>query len=451
MTFSSPFFLALVLPPFAGFYFLVPDKWRNGYLLAVSLLFYLWVEPVAIAVMAFLAVASHFLAKKAARHGKVAVASAVILNVAVLAVYKYNGFLIARLNLGIDRFALAAGMSFYVFQLISYVIDVAGGKSPAGTLSNVLLYVSFMPKIPCGPIVRFGEFMEGKAYRKADRGNITAGFHQFFTGLAKKALLADMLARAVDPIFATPTGQIPCAYCWLGAIAYSLQIYFDFSGYSDMAIGLARVFNYRLPVNFDFPYVSHSLQEFWRRWHMSLSFWFRDYIYIPLGGSRRGSLIACANTMVVFLLCGIWHGSLWTFFWWGALHGAVSVLERLGLRKLLAKLPPALSNAYLLLVVVFGWVLFRSPSMGYALGFMRNMVFGNPGCHPADYYVATKFASYGQIFVLATAMAVAYPGAYRLLSALNARSRGALFVAVAVLAYVFAMTGDVTPGIYEGF
>ena len=350
-----------------------------------------------------------------------------------------------------SRFALAAGMSFYVFQLISYVVDVRAGKVSAGTLSDVLLYVSFIPKVPCGPIVRFGEFMDCKALRSADTGNIVYGMRLFFVGLAKKVLVADMLARVVDTIFEMQPAQIPCVYCWVGAIAYSLQIYFDFSGYSDMAIGLARVFNYRLPANFDFPYVSRSLQEFWRRWHMSLSFWFRDYIYIPLGGSRRGTMVACLNTMVVFLLCGVWHGSSWTFFLWGAIHGVVSVLERLWLRKALARIPAFLANAYLLLVVVFSWVVFRSPSVEYALGFMRNMVLGNAGCHPADFIVMTRFTTYGELFIFAGAMALSYPAVYRFAALANAKTRGALLAIIAVLAYVFAMTGTVAPGIYENF
>ncbi len=450
MPFSSPLFLSMVLPVFAGLYFAVPCKWRNGYLLLASLLFYFWIEPVAIATLVFLAVASHGLARVAAK-SRFAAGAAIVINVVVLAAYKYNEFFIRHVSFNMGRFALAAGMSFYVFQLISYVADVRSGKIPVGTLPDVLLYVSFVPKVPCGPIVRFGEFLGCKALRDADKDNVVSGLRLFFIGLAKKVLVADMLARVADPVFGTPPAQIPCVYCWVGAIAYSLQIYFDFSGYSDMAIGLARVFNHRLPVNFDFPYVSRSLQEFWRRWHMSLSFWFRDYIYIPLGGSRRGTVVACLNTMAVFLLCGIWHGSSWTFFLWGALHGAVLILERLWFRKVLAKIPAFLANAYLLLVVVFSWVVFRSPSVEYALGFMRNMVLGNAGCPPADFIVATSFATYGEFFIFAGAMALSYPAVYRFAALANTKTRGALLAIIAVLAYVFAMTGTVASGIYENF
>ena len=450
MPFSSPAFLSVVLPLLIGGYFSISEKWRNGFLLLASLSFYLWIEPVAIIVMLILAIASYYLARLAAKH-RFAVISAIAINVVVLVVYKYNGFFIDHMNLRINKFALAAGMSFYVFQLISYVMDVRSGKASGGSLSDMLLYVSFLPKIPCGPIVRFQEFVDCKRQREALKSNVVSGMRLFFLGLAKKALIADMLARIADPIFGTPVEQIPCVYCWLGAIAYSLQIYFDFSGYSDMAIGLASVFNFRLPTNFDFPYASRSLQEFWRRWHMSLSFWFRDYVYIPLGGGRRGTIRACFNTLVVFLLCGIWHGSTWTFFFWGAYHGIILVLEKLWLKKVLAKIPAFISNAYLLLVVVFGWVLFRSSSIQYALGFISNMLWGNSNCHAMDFVTAAKFATYGEVFIFVGAIAASFPAPCRLLSALNGKTRGVLLVMLAVLSYVFAMTGTITPGIYESF
>lgn len=315
----------------------------------------------------------------------------------------------------------------------------------------MLLYVAFLPKIPCGPIVRFQDFVDCKRQRNVVKSNVVSGMRLFSLGLAKKTLIADMLARIADPVFSTPVEHIPCVYCWVGAIAYSLQIYFDFSGFSDMAIGLARVFNFRLPINFDFPYASKSLQEFWRRWHMSLSFWFRDYVYIPLGGGRNGTFRACFNTMVVFLLCGIWHGSTWTFFIWGAYHGIILVLERLLLKKVLAKIPAVVANAYLLLVVVFGWVLFRAPSIGYAFGYVGNMLCGNASCSVMDYVAAAKFATYGEAFILLGAIVVSFPAPCRLLSAINGKTRGMLLAMIAIVAYVFAMTGTVTPGIYESF
>lgn len=457
MTFASPFFLSIVLPVLVAAYFALPAGRRNAFLLAASLLAYAWVAPVGIAILLVLTVSNHLLAVLAARRRdsdrvrRTAIFAAVALDAATLAACKYGGFLADRLGPGFPRFALAAGMSFYVFQLISYVADAGSGKTSVGSMKDVLLYVCFVPKVPCGPIARFYDFTASCKDHSLNPADIAYGTRRFFVGLAKKALLADMLARAVDPIFGTPVEMLPCAYCWLGAIAYSLQIYFDFSGCSDMAIGLARIFGYKLPENFDFPYSSRSIQEFWRRWHMSLSFWLRDYVYIPLGGSRHGAVRACLNTMAVFLLCGIWHGSTWTFVLWGALHGAAVVAERLGLKRLLAAVPEAFARAYVLLFVAFGWVVFRSPSVEYALGFMCNMVLGNPS-HPASGFVqATNFVTFGETWIMLAAMLAAFAAPCRILSAIDRRTRGILFAAVALLAYVFAMTGNVTPGIYEKF
>ena len=449
MPFTSPFFLSIILPTLVGGYFLVPRSWRTPFLLCFSLLFYLWIEPIAFFVMVALAATNYGLAKLAEKRKSLALASAIAIDVGTLLLFKYNRMAIAVLGIGLPGFAMAAGMSFYIFQLISYVVDVGGKKTKAGSFVDLLLYVCFLPKVPCGPIARFVEF----SGNSCDAGcrNVASGFRLFFTGLAKKALIADMLARVVDPVFDTPVTQIPCAYCWLGAVSYSLQIYFDFSGYSDMAIGLARIFNYKLPVNFDFPYASRSLQEFWRRWHMSLSFWFRDYLYKPLGGSRCGVARACLNTMIVFVLCGMWHGSSLTFVIWGAIHGLVLVFERLWLRKVLTKSPSVLANAYLLFVVGIGWVFFRSPSIGFATAFLKNMFCGNVAAHAVDFVVAAKFTTYGEALILSVALAGAFPAGWRLLSRLDKWTRGVFFAIVAALAYIFAMTGTVAPGIYENF
>lgn len=451
MPFTSPLFLSIVLPAFIGVCFSIPKEWRNTFLLVGSLLFYFWIEPVAIVVMVLLATANHVLSGVTGKWRKNALLTAVILDVGVLAFYKYNGWFLDQIDSEMPRFPLAAGISFYTFQLISYVVDAGKTKAPSRSFRDLLLYVCFLPKIPCGPIARFDAFTVGKGDRCANGVNIASGLRLFFCGLAKKVLVADMLARVADPVFGTPASQIPCAYCWLGALAYSLQIYFDFSGYSDMAIGLARIFNYDLPRNFDFPYASRTLQEFWRRWHMSLSLWLRDYIYIPLGGGRCGKARACLNIMVVFLLCGTWHGSSWTFFVWGAFHGIVLVLERLGLKKVLDRLPPILANAYLLLVVLFGWVLFRSPSIEFALTFIRNMILGNPDVRAMDFAIAAQFVTYGEAFILVGAMAASFPVVWKAVALLDKRTKGVLFVVVATMAYVFAMSGTVSPGIYENF
>jgi alginate O-acetyltransferase complex protein AlgI len=451
MSFTSTIFLSIVLPVLVGGHFLMPTKLRKAFLLIASLLFYVWVEPVSSLVLVFLTLFSFGLTRPVKRRRKSALFVAVMIDVAILALYKYNSFLVSLSDGRFPRFVLAAGMSFYVFQLISYLVDIYGGKVEPGSFGDLLLYVSFIPKIPCGPIVRFAEFGEGLNERSFSADNFASGLRRFFVGLVKKVLLADMMARIVNPVFATNVSLLPSAYCWTAAIAYTIQIYFDFSGYSDMAIGIARVFNFKFPENFDFPYSSRSIQEFWRRWHISLSLWFRDYVYFPLGGSRRGVWRTCLNTMVVFLLCGVWHGSTWTFFIWGLCHGAILIIERIGFKRILDKLPTALANAYVFVFALFSWVLFRAPSLEYALGFMRNMVFGNPAASVHDFSQALFFVDYSGIILLLAGIALSYPTVSGLLGRLDKRTHGVLLAVAAILAYAFAMTGSVSPGIYENF
>ncbi len=451
MSFSSPVFLSIVLPLLLGGHFAMPPAWRKVYLLVASLIFYIWIEPVSVLVLVALAVATQLFAKFVARKRRIALIIAIGINLVVLALYKYNSFLADCFAFDIPRFALAAGMSFYVFQLISYLVDVYDGKEQPTSTGDLLLFTSFFPKIPCGPIVRFGEFKESLDTRRFTADNFSSGLRRFFIGLAKKVLLADMLAKIVNPVFGTEVHQIPSVYCWLAAIAYMLQIYFDFSGYSDMAIGIAKMLNFKFPENFDFPYSSKSIQEFWRRWHISLSFWFRDYVYIPMGGSRKGNWRACFNSMIVFILCGIWHGSTWTFALWGASHGLILLAERMGLKKVLGKAPAVVANVYVLIFSLFSWVLFRSPSVEYAFGFMRNMILGNPTCHFRDFAKALFFVDYSSALLLIAGVVLSYPFPCKKLGKLDNRLHGALFAFIAILAYIFAMTGAVNPGIYENF
>ena len=327
MVFTSAVFLGVFLPLLIGVYFLANAKARPYVLLVFSLLFYAWGEPSAVFIMLALMVLNYFLALGMAAAGERKWLSAILLGVGVcadlgaLVAYKYIGFIVSNLlpvfnhfgvKMEVPQVALPIGISFYVFQIISYMVDVRRGTVEAQRNPfKFMLYVSLFPQLIAGPIVRYATIAQDIENRTADFDNIVAGFRRFTIGLAKKVLIADVMAGAVDVIFAAKVETIPGFYCWLGAIMYTLQIYFDFSGYSDMAIGLGRVFNFRFLENFDHPYASCSVQEFWRRWHISLSSWFRDYLYIPLGGNRKGTVRTYVNLFVVFLLCGVWHGAAW--------------------------------------------------------------------------------------------------------------------------------------------
>ena len=306
MVFTSPVFLGLFLPTLFAFYFLANNTARPYVLLVFSLLFYAWGEPSAVVTMVALMVVNYVLARAIAASGerrglaKTLLAVGVTVDLGALVAYKYLGFLAENLlpvlktvGLGYDvpKIALPIGISFYVFQIISYIVDVFRGTVAAQRNPfKFMLYVSLFPQLIAGPIVRYATIAQDIENRTANFENIVAGIRRFALGLAKKVLVADAMASMADVIFAAPVESIPCFYCWFGAVAYTIQIYFDFSGYSDMAIGLGRMFNFRFLENFDHPYGSRSIQEFWRRWHISLSTWFRDYLYIPLGGSRKGSV-----------------------------------------------------------------------------------------------------------------------------------------------------------------
>jgi alginate O-acetyltransferase complex protein AlgI len=266
------------------------------------------------------------------------------------------------------------GISFFTFQAVAYLADIYKGEiEPAGSLFRFALFKSFFPQLIAGPIVRYQQVADDFAADHASEDLFARGVSRFIIGLAKKVIIADNLAPLVDSIFRFPTDAMSAELAWLGALAFGLQIYFDFSGYSDMAIGLAAMFGIRFPENFRHPYVATSIQDFWRRWHISLSTWFRDYLYIPLGGSRYGPLRTCANLFIVFALCGLWHGASWAFLAWGLFHGAFLALERTPFGSLLARAPAPVQHGYVIVVVLVGWAIFRSPTLDHALGMLSAM------------------------------------------------------------------------------
>jgi len=305
---------------------------------------------------------------------------AVIVNLGFLAVFKYAGMMVGTadtlfgLRLDIPVIALPIGISFYTFQAMSYVVDVYRGDTLASkSYAKVLLYISFFPQLIAGPIIKYHDVDAQLDSRRVTTQGVALGLRRFSVGLGKKVLIANTMGVVADSLFGAPTAQVNIAGAWLGAFAYVMQIYFDFSGYSDMAIGLARMFGFRYKENFLYPYVSSSIKEFWRRWHISLSTWFKEYLYIPLGGNRKGRARTGLNKVIVFFFCGLWHGASWTFVIWGLFHGAFLLLEEYLPIK---KLPKAVGVVYALLVVTLGFVLFRSSSLDQAAYLIGQMFSG---------------------------------------------------------------------------
>ena len=367
MIFSSLTFLCAFLPLTALLYLLSRNRvWRNGVLLAASLVFYAWGEPRFILLLLFAAAEGYLGGLLIERkRSRAVLAVTVTLLVGNLAVFKYLGFFCANLSplipaLGrVPALALPIGISFYTFQILSYVIDLYRGKvSVQRNFLSLLLYVSFFPQLIAGPIVRYETVEAEIRDRSESLADAAVGLRRFIRGLAKKVLLANTVALLPDAIYAGDPAVFGTFSYWLAALGYTLQIYFDFSGYSDMAIGLGRMFGFHFLENFDYPYVSRSITEFWRRWHISLSTWFRDYVYIPLGGNRVSKGRWIFNLLVVWALTGFWHGAQWNFILWGLYYAALLLIEKLLLGKWLEKLPSAVRWVYTFFFVNLGWVLF---------------------------------------------------------------------------------------------
>ena len=407
MVFSSTIFLFFFLPLTLLAYFVVGPRGRNAILLAASLLFYAWGETVYLLVMLF-SIAANYLfgllidqARQRGRRGGLAFVCAVATNLGLLGFFKYANFLVDNLNpvlpvlglapMDIGRVHLPIGISFFTFQALSYIIDLYRNETTVQrSLLNFALYKALFPQLIAGPIVRYRDVAREIERRTVSLHDFASGVQRFIIGLGKKVLIANVMGRAADTIFATPAETLPATLAWTGAIAFMLQIYFDFSGYSDMAIGLGRMFGFHFLENFNYPYIARSVREFWRRWHISLSTWFRDYLYIPLGGNRHGPVRTGANLLLVFLLCGLWHGASWTFLIWGVYHGIFLVLERVpAVRRLLDRLPAPLQHAYVLLVVLVGWVFFRADTFAHALAYLQAMVdFSRPPLFNSQLFLA---------------------------------------------------------------
>ena len=396
MVFSSATFLFIFLPVVLVLYYLVPARWRNGILLAASLLFYSWSEPRFIALLLISIAADYFIARRMdlAEGGKRKgwLAGSLVLNIGILDYFKYSNFFIDNVQqfyswFGLVPFewhkvALPVGISFVTFQKISYMVDVYRRDHEAQRRWDVLaLYILMFPQLIAGPIIRYKEIVAQLKDRSATDtpDNRLHGLFRFLTGLSKKVLIANVLAQQVDIIFATAPGELAAGTAWLGMLAYTMQIYFDFSGYSDMALGLGRMFGFSFPENFNFPYISQSFTEFWKRWHITLGHWMKDYLYIPLGGNRKGVSRTYLNLVIVFFLSGLWHGAAWTFVVWGLYHGLFLILDKWGLRQWLDRMGRYPATLLTFLFVMFGWVIFRADTLGYAVAYLgRLFTFAAP-------------------------------------------------------------------------
>ncbi|QDU81255.1 Peptidoglycan O-acetyltransferase [Polystyrenella longa] len=384
MVFSSPLFLFLFLPLLLICYALLPLRCRNGLLLCFSLLFYAWGEPIGIlwllGSIGWNYVAGLQIGRTEGQARFRWLWIGITANLALLGYFKYTNFLIDQLNSGLfsiggplvrhDPVTLLLGISFFTFQAISYLVDVYRDEvQPQRRLDRLALYIALFPQLIAGPIVRYQEIESELAAPRKDELERSLGFKRFILGLAKKVLIADTLGRTADTVFGMEPELISTQVAWLGLLCYSLQILYDFAGYSDMAIGLGQIFGFRFPENFLGPYRADSMRGFWRRWHQTLSRWFRDYVYIPLGGNRGSQLRTGLNLLIVFALCGLWHGAAWNFLLWGLYHGSFLLLERWWSGHI--PIPRLVRHAYVLLVVMLGWVLFRSPTLSYASKFYR--------------------------------------------------------------------------------
>ncbi len=447
MVFSSITFLFFFLPTVLLLYQLSGKSTRNLLLLAASLFFYSWGEGVYVLLMVTSIIINYsggllIAGSRTVASRRFFLILPVALNLLILGFFKYALFLTENLNLMLSYWNLPAlelmpvrlpiGISFFTFQALSYIIDVYRRKElPQKNIINLALYISLFPQLIAGPIVRYNQIADEIENRSTTMNDLAEGIQRFLLGLGKKILLANPLAAIADKIFILPETELTISLAWLGALSYTLQIYFDFSGYSDMAIGLGRMFGFHFPENFNYPYISKSIREFWQRWHISLSSWFRDYLYFPLGGSRSGPIRTYINLLIVFLLCGFWHGASWTFVAWGLYHGFFLVLERTPLGPLVGRLWSPLRILLTLLLVMLGWVIFRSDTLSEAILYISIMAGGSQtGFDPS---ILSLYLDSKARFEISMALLLAlplYPCLRRLKQTLLQRWSGAIKLAV---------------------
>lgn len=405
MVFSSTIFLCVYLPLVLLGYYICPKKGRNLFLLIVSLVFYAWGEPKYVFLMIFSILVNYIFGRLMDKNRgrqkrmKLMLVLSVVIDLGLLSVFKYTDFIITNVNaifgssFDLLNIALPIGISFYTFQAMSYTIDVY--RDDVRVQKNLIdfgMYITMFPQLIAGPIVRYADVQDQLAERSVTTADFSEGVMRFVVGLGKKVLLANQMGAVWSEIYALG-GDVSALMAWTGAIAYTFQIYFDFSGYSDMAIGLGRMFGFKFPENFRYPYQSVSITDFWRRWHITLSTWFKEYLYIPLGGNRYGLARQALNLLIVWSLTGFWHGAGWNFVMWGLYYFVILFIEKLFLLKALDKLPKLFRHVYALLLIVIGWVIFASDDVSVLLPYLGSMFGANGAIGGMDVYtLLTKAA-----------------------------------------------------------
>ncbi|MGM9979299.1 MAG: MBOAT family O-acyltransferase [Clostridium sp.] len=420
MVFSSVTFLFIFLPIVFILYTLLPNlTLKNSLLIIASLIFYAFGEPVYVFLLIFSALVNYIFGLNVTgynKKAKIILALAVIYNIGMLGIFKYSNFIIDTINdltgltIGNVKITLPIGISFFTFQALSYVIDVyRNNEIKQKNFSKVLLYIFFFPQLIAGPIVKYHDIEKEINERKQTIEGVSSGIRRFIYGLAKKVLIANTVGYIADSIYAMNLSDINWLVAWVGAITYTLQIYYDFSGYSDMALGLGKMFGFHFKENFLYPYGAKSIKEFWRKWHISLSTWFKEYLYIPLGGNRKGKIRTIINKTIVFFTTGLWHGANWTFVLWGLFHGLFSSLEDLKIIPTHKKWWKYIGHIYTLLVVTVAFVIFRSDTITQAFTMIQAMFIKFGSLNYADVMVLVKNLTVYSIFIIILAIIFAFP------------------------------------------
>ncbi len=473
MVFSSLLFLFRFLPLVLVLYYILPRRLRNVVLFLFSLFFYAWGEPKYVFLMLFSItvdyIAGLHISKWKSRgdmgRAKRWLLLSVVYNLCVLGFFKYADFIIGSLNaaaglhIPLPGIPLPIGISFFTFQTMSYTIDVYRGATDAqGNWMYYGTYVSMFPQLIAGPIVQYKTIARQLKARKESSSDFVAGINRFLIGVGKKVLLANNIGALWDTVSAMETGSIPVATAWIGAFAYTFQIYFDFSGYSDMAIGLGKMFGFHFLENFQYPYISKSITEFWRRWHISLGSWFREYVYIPLGGNRQGVKKQIRNIAVVWLLTGIWHGASWNFVLWGIYYGVLLILEKFVLGKWLKKLPGFLQNIYTMFFVILGWVIFAFDDVGSGLSYIRALFAGYGQCFGDQTTIYLLYNNAALLLILLFGVTqIPQKCAHRLKEALSGHSevtvtlQGIFYVVIFLLSVAYLVDATYNPFLYFRF
>lgn len=470
MLFSSITFLFIFLPLTLLLYYLVPFRMKNYVMLAASLIFYAWGEPVYIILM-ILSIILNYLCgqdiyekRDNARAMKMSLMFGVIMNLLILGFFKYYGLLMDTINaiLPIDIpyrvLALPIGISFYTFQAMSYLIDVYRKEvKPQENVLYFALYISMFPQLIAGPIVRYIDIEEQLKERSINSTKFGEGAMYFIRGLAKKVVLANTFGSVYEQVAAMQMGSFSTLTAWVGAIAYAFQIYFDFGGYSDMAIGLGKMFGFEFLPNFNYPYIAKSITDFWRRWHISLSTWFREYVYIPLGGNRCTPSRHILNLLIVWMLTGLWHGAQWNFMFWGLYYGVILILEKYLWGSKIEKLPSAVQHIYAFVLVLFGWVFFFSPTLGYAGQYLKVMFgIGAKGIFDKQGF----FMIFTNWLLIVIAILASAPRGYKLLKKITGCWQSeevrtivtcAVYIAMFLLCIAFLVTETYNPFLYFRF